>query len=140
MKIKKSGIILLLIVLTASALVFSRIIPKSTFSPSLKNEVSVQTQIQTVDVVLNFGDGEKTAKVVADNAFAALLEAGKQLDLEVKTKHYDFGDLVETIGGKTNTKDQAWIYFINGVIGDTAAEKKNVKAGDKVEWKYVKPN
>ena len=43
-------------------------------------------------------------------------------------------------GGTENTKDLSWIYFVNGKSGEVAADKYELKNGDKVEWKYMKPN
>ncbi len=138
MKFKKNIIIYLLLVIVAGTFIFTKLTFK-TDVPEAKNVLPAQTQNQEITVIVNFGDDEKTVQVVAGDAYSALIEAGKRLGFEIKTKHYDFGDLVETIGDKTNSTDKAWIYYVNGISGDVAADKKAVKAGDKVEWKYEKP-
>ncbi len=60
--------------------------------------------------------------------------------IEIKTKQYDFGVFIESVGGLLNTKDKAWIYFVNGKSGNIAADKYILKNGDIVEWKYITPS
>ena len=100
----------------------------------------VESAKQQVTVVLDFGQGAKReAKVSAGTAFEALKIAAKESNLEVKTKQYDFGIFVESTGGVENTKERAWIYFVNGKTGEVASDKYLLKKGDLVEWKYIKP-
>lgn len=74
-------------------------------------------------------------------AYAVLEELAGEKSWEIVTKDYEFGKLVEAIGGAANSQEKAWIYYVNGVVGDKASDKFELKAGDKVEWKYetVKP-
>jgi NADPH-dependent ferric siderophore reductase len=72
--------------------------------------------------------------------YSLLDQHAKQKSLTLKTKQYAFGILVEAIGNQANSPDKAWIYFVNGVAGDVAADKKILKPKDKVEWKYIKPS
>jgi hypothetical protein len=46
---------------------------------------------------------------------------------------------VEQVGDYPNTKDKAWIYYVNGKPGTVAADKQTLQSGDTVEWKYEKP-
>jgi len=96
---------------------------------------------QQVRVILDFGQGAKReSKVSALTAFAALQLLTKEQNLELKTKQYDFGVFVEGIAGVENSKEHAWIYFVNGKAGEVASDKYLLKPGDVVEWKYTKPN
>lgn len=80
-----------------------------------------------------------TAANQNDTPFSLLTDYSNQKSIVLKVKVYDFGTLVEGIGDKLNSNDLSWIYFVNGVSGDMAADKKPLKAGDKVEWKFIKP-
>lgn len=98
------------------------------------------SSMSAITVVLNTGEEISTASgIQADNAFVALQSIAKQNNLELKTKQYDFGVFVESVGALANTKEKSWIYFINGKSGDVASDKYEVKQNDIVEWKYTTP-
>lgn len=100
-----------------------------------------QTVKQQITLILDFGQGAKReSRIGATTAFEALQLAAQQQNLELKTKQYDFGIFVESIGGIENSKEQAWIYFVNGKVAEVASDKYLLKAGDVVEWKYIKPS
>jgi len=46
---------------------------------------------------------------------------------------------VESVDGLVNSASQAWIYFVNGEAGQVAADQHQLTAGDRVEWRYTKP-
>ena len=103
-------------------------------------KVEVVEPQKEVILVLDFGQGAKReSRVLAATAFEALKLATQQNNLELKTKQYDFGIFVESTGGVENTKERAWIYFVNGKAGEVASDKYLLKKGDLVEWKYIKP-
>ena len=81
---------------------------------------------------------QATVKIVVGEAKTAL-EALEQTGLKIQTKPYSFGKLVEEIDGKPNTKEKAWIYYVNNAVAKMAAEKQTVQPGDIVEWRYEKP-
>ena len=98
------------------------------------------TPVSTITIVLNTGQEVSTVSgVEAENAFTALTGYAKQKNLTLKTKHYDFGVFVDAIGTLANTKEKAWVYFVNGKEGTVAADKQQLHSGDMVEWKYVTP-
>ena len=96
-----------------------------------------------VTLVLDFGEGKVSTypgvKVSEKTVFSALKKVAGNKNLELKIKDYSFGKLIEQIGDKKNTKEKAWIYFVNGKSGEVAVDKMKVKDGDVVEWKYIKP-
>lgn len=50
-----------------------------------------------------------------------------------------YGVFVESIMGIKNGDDgKYWQYYVNDKLGDVAADKKEVKSGDKVEWRFEK--
>lgn len=145
MDFKNYAIVYALVLLVAVVFVATRIFPNITLTQLISPAVTVtpgpSTSVETaVTVIVNFGDVQKTyADITAPNAYLALVEAVRADDLEVTTKQYDFGLLVEKVGTYENSTDRAWIYFVNGTAGDVAADKKVLMVGDSVEWKYVKP-
>ncbi|MCL4382460.1 MAG: DUF4430 domain-containing protein [Patescibacteria group bacterium] len=110
--------------------------PSPTPAPQVKVE---QPKLQT-QIVIENEETRKEATVSAKTALEALQNLAKQENLDLKTKQYDFGVFVEGIGGVENTKEKAWIYFINGKSAEVAADKYELKNGDIIEWKYIKPN
>ncbi len=77
--------------------------------------------------------------ILAATAYDALLAAASSAAIPIEKKQYDFGVFIEQIGDKPNTKDRAWIYYVNGIPGDVASDKKNISNGDIVQWQYVSP-
>jgi hypothetical protein len=109
---------------------FPRIFPKQ------------QSPISKSSVTFVFNTGESIATysgVVADTVYDALTVVSSESAIPLEIKHYDFGVFVNSIGNKSNTKDTVWIYYVNNVSGDVGADKKVVKSGDVVEWRYEKP-
>jgi hypothetical protein len=94
-----------------------------------------------IELILDSGDNKikKEAVLPAKTPLDILENVTTSNSIELKTKQYDFGILVESIGGIANTKEKAWIYFVNGKAGEVASDKYNLKEGDVVEWKYIKP-
>lgn len=74
-------------------------------------------------------------------ALAALEKAAEENNWEISVKDFSFGKLVEAVAGVANNESMAWIFYVNGEAGDKASDRFEVKAGDRVEWKYeaVKP-
>ena len=92
-----------------------------------------------VTLVIDDGVTIATYSAQAATAFEALLVVGSAQGFSLQTKQYDFGVFVEAIGDRKSTKDQSWIYFVNGASGTVAADKNELHPGDLVEWKYLQP-
>jgi len=72
-------------------------------------------------------------------AFDLLKEGAEKLDLSLKTKTYDMGILMEAIGSKENGEDgKYWMYYVNEEMPLVAVDKKEIKPGDKIEFKFEK--
>jgi hypothetical protein len=94
-----------------------------------------------VTLVLDEGDGNiSTYSAQAKNALETLEIAATKAAIAIDVREYDFGKFVNSINGKASTAEKAWIYFVNGESGQVAADQFEVKAGDTILWKYVKPN
>ena len=133
-KISIVAVLLFCLVFAASFFVFQ------SKTGSSKNADSSIQSAPLVTVTVDTGETVATASgIVAANAFQALVEVAKQKNLALKTKQYDFGVFVEQVGTLTNTKEQSWIYTVNGKSGTVAADKQQLQQGDSVEWKYIQP-
>lgn len=105
-----------------------------------KNEASF-----TVTMAINSGKEQKTYNLKATfdktTVFDILKEASSSNNLEMKydDKKYSFGVYIESIDGiKDGSGGKYWQYYVNGALGDVAADKKILKEGDKVEWRFEK--
>jgi hypothetical protein len=130
--------------IVVGVLIFCLAVAASFFAFQSKTKIAhidSQTQaIPSVSVTLDTGSSIATVSgVLAQNAYQALVGATNQQHLVLKTQHYDFGVFVEQIGALINSKDDDWIYLINGKSGTIAADKQAVHGGDMVEWKYTAP-
>lgn len=105
---------------------------------SLKDKPEAK-QAAEVSIKVDFGTEAVEETVKAKTVLEALEALGQLKSWQIKVKAYDFGSLVEEVNGKKNTTDKAWIYFINDKSGEVAADKQELKAGDAVEWRYIKP-
>ena len=97
----------------------------------------------TVELVINDGSQEKSTKVAISGeemtALEVLKSGAKALNLEVKTKDYDFGTSVEGIGDNIGGTDSYyWLFYVNGAMAQVGVDAQKVKAGDEVEFKYEK--
>ncbi len=72
------------------------------------------------------------------NVFSGLLIYARNNEFYVEyNNNYDFGVFVESIKGvKNGDEGKYWQYYINGVLGDVAADKKILKKDDRVEWRF----
>ena len=101
--------------------------PQETFPKNIKLIIDNGTTKTTYDAVS------------AQTVFDALMNVSRAHSISVVKKDYSFGVFIEQIGNLANTKDKTWIYYVNGASGDVAADKKTLKNGDVVEWRYTKP-
>lgn len=97
------------------------------------------------EVVLVIDDGEGEPKTFQGafggkmTAFDLLKDKTEELGLSLETKTYEIGILIEAIGDKENGQDEKyWIYYINGEMPMVSADKKEIKPGDKIEFKFGK--
>ena len=59
----------------------------------------------------------------------------------VELKHYDFGDVADSIDGTVGGKDgRYWIFYVNGKMSQVGAGEYKIQPDDKIIWKYQKEN
>ena len=97
------------------------------------------------NIFLTIDGGEKAPQsAIIDfkegmTAFGVLEDKARELGLTLKTSSFDIGIMVEAIGDKVNGQDgKYWLYYINGEMPMVAADKREIKAGDRVEFKFEK--
>jgi len=71
--------------------------------------------------------------------FSLLEELSKKENFKLESKEYKgMGILVENIDGvKNGTDNKYWQYWVNGELPMVSADQKEVKKGDKIEWKFA---
>lgn len=129
-----------MILIIGSWLVFS----SDLWQVSVK-ETNVIQDVVGKEVMLVIDDGGRNPKtLIAEfkegmTAFDLLKEEAEKLALALETKNYDMGVFIEAIGDRENGQDgKYWLYYVNGQLPMVAADKKEIKAGDKVEFKFEK--
>jgi len=85
-----------------------------------------------MDYILHKGEKQTVFDILKD------LSAGKNFELKY-SNNSKYGIFVESIVRiKNGDSNKYWQYYINDKLGDVGADKKEVKAGDKVEWRFEK--
>ena len=141
---KKIFILILIIfaIIIAGGLLLKNQINLNFFKEKAQNPP--ETTFQQPEITLSINNGESVKNFQAGfqqemTAFDLLKEGAKKLNLDLKTKTYDIGIFIELIGDKENGQDgKYWFYYVNGELAQVAADKKEIKPGDKVEFKFEK--
>lgn len=145
-KVKKLLITLPILVVFISFFVLSDSLKKAGQNKEKETKEVLSTQneiVNTIKISIDSGDKkfDSTLSFEKDlTAFKALETLAKEKSIILDTKHYDFGIFVSGINGIVGTKEMSWIYLINGISGEKAADQTILKPGDLVEWKYQKFN
>jgi len=110
-----------------------------------QEEIGIPSENIKQEVILVIDGGEGTQKNFEAEfkegltAFNLLEEGIEKLGLTLKTKTYDMGIYIEAIGDKENGEDgKYWLYYVNEEMPSVAADKKEIKPGDKIEFKFEK--
>ena len=148
---KKLGIIVII-------LVFGTIVSFLTIHYSIQEETknSLETQKASqvileeflqkkVFYLINKGGGEILEYQVIPSpdstVFSLLEKLAQRENFEIESTLYEgIGVFVESIDGlKGGTDNKWWQYWVNDELPMIAADKKEIKGGDKVEWKFEVP-
>lgn len=107
----------------------------SSLVPSSVDNVFLTISFATDDIAI-FEEKFQANETVLD----LLKNATSQLKLSLETKDYgEMGVLVEKIGEKKGGDDgKYWMYYINGKSAQVSVSKYQLKAGDKVEFRFEK--
>ena len=107
-----------------------------------ENRIS-QGNIEKETTLLIIDDSESAPEIFevefqeGTTPFDLLRNKTEELNMILKTKNHDFGIFIEAIGGKENGEDgKNWMYYVNGELPMVAADKKQIKPGDRIEIKF----
>lgn len=103
------------------------------------NDQVLEESTVNASLIIDYGDGISQdfdiEFVEGMTAFDLLSDRAEELSLE--TKIYDIGIFIEAIGDKKNGQDgKYWLYYINGEMPMVSADNLEIKAEDKVEFKF----
>lgn len=128
------------LILVGSLIFLNKIVPSGSQE---KTEIFQAEVKEEVNLVIDYGE-EEVDSFQSDfkkgmTVFDLLKEEAEKSGLVLKTKNYDIGIFIESIGDKKNGQDgKYWLYYINGEMPMVSADKKELKTGDKVEFKFEK--
>jgi len=151
MKMRKKHIFIIVILfLILLALIFTyvkvSVAPKNEDQPENNTqEQNARQPEQKILLLVDFGEGAiKEMPVNLREGMTALdvLKIGlENLGISLKTKDSSGIVYVETIGeAEGGQNGKYWLYSINGEQAPTSADQMEIKAGDRVEWKFEKPS
>ena len=91
-------------------------------------------------VLLKIDDGSKEKKEYELSDISKQTTVFDVLKNNANIKYnnnYSYGVFIESINGIKNGDDgKYWQYYINDVLGDVAADKKVLKEGNNIEWRF----
>jgi len=133
----------LLYIIPILLIVFGVILFKTSNDSSSPTENVEQEVPEKIELIIDYGNGNSSSHSLntsgEETAFSILEKIAKEEKIALNTQQYDFGIFVKAIGEKESSAEMAWIYFVNEESGQVAADQYQLKAGDKVEWKYIAP-
>lgn len=119
--------------------------PVSTPSAVL-GEPEASPSAVSATLILNFGEGRVGESRIATysavrspqgTALDLLLQAAKEQDFAVDYEKQSFGAFIKSIDDVANQKSIFWLYYVNGLPAPVAADKQNIKDGDRVEFRFT---
>lgn len=131
-----------IIIIISSLIIFSDKLEH----PTSQEEAGIpQENVKKEIVLLVIDNSEGTPRTFETEfnqgmtAFDLLRNKAEELNIVLETKSYDFGIFIEAIGDKRNSQDEKyWLYYVNGEMPMVAADKKEIKPGNTVEFKFEK--
>ena len=133
----------LVIILAIAIWLKSSLVSKTSLT-QLNSPTPTQNQEQySAKVTLVFSETDKKEfnyyYTDKKSAFDALKEVTDREEVKLETQQFDFGILIKSVNGFENTNEKSWIYYVNGNSADVGADKYELKNGDTIEWRYIKP-
>lgn|SRR5680860_429916 len=127
---KYNSVLFLLVIV----LLFSIAFALKTETASKSKEISSASEVTNENISV-------TLKIIANeddiSRESTVFDISKENVTVEYNNNYDFGVFIESINGIKNGDDgKYWQYYINGKLGDVAVDKKNLEAGDEVEWRF----
>lgn len=107
--------------------------PEENFKISYSLDKGEGQETLKFDYVLRKGEKQTVFDVLKD------LSQAKGFGLKYNNDYPQYGVFIESIADIANEKTnggKAWQFWINSKLGEVAADKQELKAGDKIEWIY----
>lgn len=96
-----------------------------------------------VNLTIDYGNKNISSYQASANststAYSILKETLEKENIYYEVQQYDFGVFVKKIGELESGTKKSWIYYVNDVSGDKAADLYILKENDIVLWKYETP-
>lgn len=89
---------------------------------------------QTVTVALKSPGRSYNVEVMPGSTVQQVMQAARSAGFIYETKQFDFGVLVTSINGQSQTNTQYWKYEINGVFASKGISEQTINAGDTIVW------
>lgn len=111
---------------------------------TIKLPLSEKAETDEILYIINpeEGDIRQYQIKIIDNStvFSLLEELAERENFKIEASFYPGnGFFVESIDGFSGgTDNNWWQYRVNGKLGEKSADKKEIKGGDVVEWKFDK--
>lgn len=98
----------------------------------LENNLFIE-KINNQEISYIFEEDIKEATV-----FSELLVYAQKNDVKVEyNNNHSFGVFIESIAGIKNGDDEKyWRYYVNTSLGEVSADKKKLKRGDTIKWRF----
>lgn len=94
----------------------------------------------SVPVTITSGQSDPVQlEVIIQNGSTALdvlKKAGEDQNLAIETKTYDFGDLVQGIGGVKADEKHFWSFYVNDTPASVGAGEYKPQSGDRIEFRF----
>jgi len=109
--------------------------------PEIIQQVEATTTKETVSITIDNGQDIKKEFVLelstTTTVLALLQEACLTANLNLETKEYEFGIIVEAINNQKNGQDNKyWLYYVNNVMPQLTPDKIQVNPNDKIEFRF----
>jgi len=112
---------------------------ETAISEGMVGQIAQERVLYTIDK--GEGDVVSYQMILSENStvFSLLEELANRENFKIEFTVYEgMGVLVEDIDEVRNgTDNKYWQYWVNEKLPMVAADKKEIKEGDKVEWKFV---
>lgn len=106
-------------------LLHNNVQPQTSLAGEFMSKVKIE-EVGECDVTL------KEGATAAD----ALDKCAENRKFEVGYKQYDFGRMVNKIGGREADSKNFWALYYNGQMANEGADALKIKGGDVTEWRY----
>lgn len=102
------------------------------------NEVESKHINVTLIITTDEWSIEYNASTLNNTVFKILKECAEFCNFSIEYEYYESLDayFITSINGTENGDGLYWQYYVNGVYGEIASDKKEIFDGDRIEWRF----